>query len=340
VVWTGRAGDRWRSGTQDRVGGFGYRRGVAHEDGLVRTWRPGRPCPVADLLGPLRRGAGDPTYHRDGAGDHWLGLRTPAGPATLLLRSSPGAGEVRGEAWGPGASWALESVPGLLGDDDDLTGFVAHHPLVQEALRRIPDPRIGRTQRVLEALVPAVIEQKVTGQEAFAGFRRLVHRFGEPAPGPGGARRLWIQPDAATLRRVPSWEWLRMPVDPARSRPILTAARVAGSLERLVGLSGEEADRRLRSLPGIGVWTSAEVRQRALGDPDAVSFGDYHLAKQVGWALFGHDIDDATLEEVLEPYRPHRGRAAMLILRAGRSRPRRGPRMAPRTHLPSRGSPR
>lgn len=126
-----------------------------------------------------------------------------------------------------------------------------------------------------------------------------------------------------------------MHVDGARSRPIVHAAGVAGSLERLVGLDGDEADRRLRSLPGVGVWTSAEVRQRALGDPDAVSFGDYHLAKQVGWALFGHDIDDERLAEVLEPYRPHRGRAAMLMLAVGARRPRRGPRMAPRTHLPA-----
>ena len=78
-----------------------------------------------------------------------------------------------------------------------------------------------------------------------------------------------------------------MHVDPARSRTVVTAARVAESLERTVGLPGDEVDRRLRSLPGIGVWTSAEVRQRAHGDPDAVSFGDYHVAKDVGWAVTG-----------------------------------------------------
>ncbi|MEZ5094197.1 DNA-3-methyladenine glycosylase [Nocardioides sp.] len=299
-----------------------------------RVWRPGRPCPVGALLAPLRRGAGDPTYRRDGD-DHWLGLRAPTGAATLRVRSEPALGEVHAQAWGPGADWALERLPALLGDADDPAGFTPHHDLVARAWERHPDLRIGRTDRVMEALVPAVIEQKVTGQEAFAGFRSLVHRHGERAPGPGGERRLWLQPGPEALRRVPSWEWLRMHIDPARSRPLVRAAGVAGSLERLVTLDGDEADRRLRSLPGIGVWTSAEVRQRALGDADAVSFGDYHLAKEVGWALFGHDIDDERLAEVLEPYRPHRGRAAMLILLAGRRRPRRGPRMAPRTHLPA-----
>ncbi len=310
--------------------------GAGRDDrGATRVWRPGRPCPVGRLLGPLRRGAGDPTYHLDGE-DHWLGIRTPEGTATLRVRGEPALGEVHAEAWGAGAGWALEGLPALLGDADDPSGFTAHHDIVAAAWERYPHLRIGRTDRVMEALVPAVIEQKVTGKEAFAGFRRLVHRFGERAPGPGEQRRLWVQPAPETVRRVPSWEWLKMHVDGARSRPIVHAAGVAGSLERLVWVDGDEADRRLRSLPGIGVWTSAEVRQRALGDPDAVSFGDYHLAKQVGWALFGHDIDDERLAEVLEPYRPHRGRAAMLMLAVGARRPRRGPRMAPRTHLPAR----
>ena len=300
-----------------------------------RVWEPGWPCPVAAVLAPLRRGAGDPTYRIDAGGRHWLGLRTPEGTATLRVEARASEGEVHAQAWGDGAEWALASLPALLGAEDDPTGFEPHHPLVAEALRRHPHLRIGRTGRVMEALVPAIIEQKVTGQEAFGGYRALVHRHGERAPGAGADERLWVQPAPETLRRIPSWEWLRLHIDPARSRVIVAAAKVADSLERIAGVDGIEADRRLRSLPGVGVWTSAEVRSRALGDADAVSFGDYHLAKEVGWALLGHDIDDVMLGELLEPYRPHRGRVPLLLAYAGSRRPRRGPRMAPRTHLPS-----
>jgi len=94
-----------------------------------------------------------------------------------------------------------------------------------------------------------------------------------------------------------------------------------------------EADNRLRSIAGIGVWTSAEVRFRAHGDADAVSFGDYHIPNEIGHALLGHDLDDAHLAELLEPYRPHRYRVQAL-LGTRRWRERHGPRMAPRTHLP------
>jgi 3-methyladenine DNA glycosylase/8-oxoguanine DNA glycosylase len=291
------------------------------------------------VLAQQRRGAGDPTQRTDSDGRVWRALRTPVGAATLRVATRPGEGAhgaVVGTAWGPGAEWALDRLPALLGAEDDPSGFVAHHPAVAEGRRRRPHWRLGRTGLLMEALVPSVLEQKVTGKQAFGSFRELVFRYGEPAPGPVEGLRLHLQPTPDVVARIPSWEWLRLGVQPSQSRTVVTACRLAGSLERAAGEPSDVVDRRLRSLPGIGVWTSAEVRQRALGDPDAVSFGDYHLAHEVGWALFGHDITDAELAEVLEPYRPQRGRAAAMACAGGPSRPRRGPRMPVPTHLPTR----
>jgi 3-methyladenine DNA glycosylase/8-oxoguanine DNA glycosylase len=239
---------------------------------------------------------------------------------------------VYAEAWGPGADWALDALPAMLGADDDPSGFDPAHPALVAAYRRFPHWRVGRTGLVLEALVPSIIEQKVTGQEAFAGFRQLVRRHGERAPGPGPV--LHLQPAADVLAAIPSWQWLELHVDPARSRAVVSVAQRAAALERIVGDDMATADRKLQSIPGIGVWTSAEVRATALGDADAVSFGDYHVAKDVGWALVGSAVDDDRLAEILEPWRPHRGRVQALVQLAGLGRPRRGPRMAPRTHLP------
>ena len=292
---------------------------------------------MGQVLGPQRRGGGDPTHRVDDAGRHWRATRTPLGAATLCVQPRPREGDVLGRAWGPGAEWVLDAMPGLLGALDDPSDFVPdHHPAVAEGWRRHRGWRIGRTGRVMEALVPSILEQKVTGKQAFGSFREMVVRHGDPAPGPVAVLRLRLQPTPATIAAIPSWEWLKLGVDPARSRTLVTACRVADSLERVAGVEPDEADRRLRSIRGIGVWTSAEVRQRALGDPDAVSFGDYHLANWVGWALFGRDITDEEMAEALEPYRPQRGRAAAMAMAGGPGRPRRGPRMSIPTHLPTR----
>lgn len=297
---------------------------------LSREWEPSWRCSIALNLSGLRRGSGDPTYRivEDG---HWIGMRTPIGPATLHLTKTED--HVVGRAWGEGAPWALETMPALLGAEDDPSGFVPQHRVLESAWRRFGHWRVAKTQRVWEALAPAIIEQKVTGQEAYRGFRNLVIRHGERAPGP--LVNLWIQPSAETVRSIPSWAWLQMHIDPPRSKALVTAARYAQKLEARQH-DTVLVDETLRALPGLGVWTSAEVRQRALGDADAVSFGDYHVAPNIGWALTGTPIDDAALEELLEPWRPHRYRVQALVALAGLNRPRRGPRMAPRTHLPAR----
>ncbi len=299
-----------------------------------RVWLPPYPVEVGATLSTLRRGRGDPAYQVDPDGAVWRAARTPDGPVTLRLCADPSAGRVRGSAWGPGADWMLDRMPAMLGADDDPTGFAPVHPRLREAARRHPGWRVSATGLVFEALVAAALEQKVTGQEAWHGWRALLRRFGAPAPGPGEGRGMRVLPTPADVRRIPSWEWLRCRVDPARSRVVVTAARVADSLERTVGLAPAEAERRLRSLPGVGVWTAAEVRQRAHGDADAVSFGDYHVAKNIGWALTGERVDDEGLAVLLAPYRPHRYRVQRLLELSGAGAPRRGPRMAPRRHLP------
>jgi 3-methyladenine DNA glycosylase/8-oxoguanine DNA glycosylase len=302
---------------------------------LSRVWRSDREINLRTQLGVFRRGSGDPTM-RWGA-DHSVvrAAQTPDGVGTLHLVCRAAGAEVHAHAWGPGAGWLLDAVPALLGDDDDPSDFGPVHAPVADAWRRFSSWRVPRSGLLFDALAPAVIEQKVTGQEAFAGFRTLVHRFGERAPGAGAERGVWVQPSAETLRLVPSWEWLRMHIDPARSRTVVRACQVAAGLERTVDLPVDEVDRRLRSVPGIGVWTSAEVRFRAHGDADAVSFGDYHVAKNIGWALTGTQVDDDGLAELLEPYRPHRYRVQRLVELAGLRRPRHGPRLAPRRHLPA-----
>jgi 3-methyladenine DNA glycosylase/8-oxoguanine DNA glycosylase len=309
---------------------------VADEASLARqsTWRPSWPVNVHAALCSLQRGGSDPTYRREPDGTVWRTCRTPQGPAALRLETRRSDGEVLATAWGDGSEWVLDGVPALLGAHDDVTGFEPRHERVAVAWHRHPHWRQGRTGLVVDALVPAIIEQLVTGAEAFGAWRMLVHRFGEPAPGPAGTSGMCVPPAPQQWASIPSWEWLRAGVDGKRSGAAVRAVRSAGRLEQTVGRPSEAVDRALQSLAGVGVWTSAEVRQRAHGDADAVSFGDYHVAKDIGWALTGQPVDDDGLAELLEPYRPHRYRVQRLLELDGARRPRRGPRMSVRTHLP------
>lgn len=292
-----------------------------------------RPLDLGGTVGSLRHGAGDPSC-RVRAGVWWFGQATPEGPATLALR-------MRGEecvatAWGPGARWSLDRVPDLIGERDDDSGFVAHHDLAREGQRARRGWRVARSCLVLQSLVPAIIEQRVTGKEAFASHARLIRRFGTPAPGPGADEGLMVPPAPREWARIPSWEWITAGVDGGRAAAAVNASQRAGRLEGCVELTLEEAHRRLRALPGVGEWTVAEVAQRSLGDPDSPSFGDYHMAKNLTWALTGQIAGDEEARELLAPYAGHRYRAQVFITAAAGMRPRRGPRMTLPTHLPQR----
>jgi 3-methyladenine DNA glycosylase/8-oxoguanine DNA glycosylase len=238
---------------------------------------------------------------------------------------------VTGEAWGPGAGWLLDGLPAQLGFHDDRAGFTARHPVIGELALRYEGLRVGRSGRVFEALVPAVLEQKVVSREAHRAWRFLLGTFGDAAPGPApdGMR---VFPSPRTWARIPSWDWHRAGVEGVRARTIITAAAAAARLELTVDLHPAEADRRLKSLPGIGPWTSAEIRQRAMGDPDAVSVGDYHLPNAVGWTLARRTTDDGGMLELLAPYAGHRYRVTRLIELGGSRPPRRGPRMPVRDY--------
>ncbi len=281
-------------------------------------------------LSGLRHGSGDPTFVIDPSGI-WCTARMPTGPATLLV-ASPEPGTLRCETWGQGAQELLASVPAMLGAEDDPGGFVPDHPVLIDLVHRFPGFRVMRTGRVFEALVPAVLEQKVTGKEARSAWRWLARRYGEAAPGPG-PEQLRVCPSPQTWVRIPSWDWHRAGVDGKRAQTVMAAARLAPALERTLALGGGEAvAEALRTVPGIGVWTAAEVAQRAHGDADAVSVGDYHLSNHVGYALTGHRVDDQRMLELLEPYRGHRYRAARLIEMGTPRPPAFGPKMSVRSY--------
>ncbi|WP_043175946.1 DNA-3-methyladenine glycosylase family protein [Streptomyces sp. NRRL B-24484] len=297
--------------------------------GTVRRWSPGHPLDLGRTLFPLRRGPADPSFRTTPDGSVWRASRTPAGPGTLRITPRPGG--IEAQAWGPGADWLLDGLPRLLGAEDDPGALVLPPGPLRDAQRSHPGVRLARTGLVMESLVPAVLEQKVTTLEAYRAWRTLLDDFGTAAPGPVDGLR--VAPSARDWATIPSWEWHRAGVDPKRSATVVRAARLAPRLEEASGLDPEQAFARLTAVPGIGVWTAAETLQRANGDPDAVSVGDFHLPNAVGWALAGRPrSDDAQMLELLEPYRPQRHRVCRLIGLTGARAPRYGPRLTPNDH--------
>jgi len=309
--------------------------------GATFTYQPEHPLDLRRTLSPLSRGKGDPTFRWMPEGSVWHVHRTPHGPASVHL--TPLSDGARGSAWGPGAEWSLAHLPALLGSGDDpealelVAPVEGWAPSAVEALRSVqrrrPGVRLTRTERVLEAAVPAVLEQKVTGVEARRAWRRLVLQHGEAAPGPA-PEGMRVAPTPEGWRSIPDHDWHRAGVGPQRMRTVRRVAAVAPALERTLALGrgGPAIVAALTSIPGVGLWTAAEITQRSHGDPDAVSVGDAHLSHVVGHYVTGERTDDEGMLALLAPFAGQRQRVVRLITLSGVTTPRFGPKATIEDH--------
>jgi len=256
----------------------------------------------------------------------WLTARTPEGPGTIRIRRT--RQDVVGEAWGEGADWLMGSLGAIAGLEDDPSAFTTDHQLVGELHRRHPGLRFGRTGLVFDALVVAIVSQKVTGSEASSAMRSLRRAFAEAAPGPRGG--LLLPPDPERMANAPYWAYHELHLEKRRADVLRRVAANFANIEASSAQPPASAARVLERHSGVGPWTVAKTLVVSHGDPDQVEVGDFHTKHLVVHHLTGRPRGtDEQMLELLEPFRPQRARVIRLLHTLGHE-PKFGPRMAPR----------
>lgn len=305
-------------------------------------WTPRTPLDLPSTMGVLIRGRTHPTARITDDGAVWITTRVDAEPLTArFARTGPGPvlhRDVVVQAWGARAEEFLAEAPLWTGEDDDWSGFLASGSweLLPERMRRARRNHAGirliSTGRLVDALVSAVLEQRVTAGEAVGAQRWLVRVHGDPAPGPAPAG-MAVAPTPQAIRRVPSWSWHRAGVDPARAKTVQHVVTRAAGIERWNQANLDHRLRRaLASIKGVGPWTIAETLQVSHGDPDSVSVYDYHLARHVTEFFDGRPSDDARMMQILEPWRGNRQRVVRLMYSTGWRPQAKGPKLTPEDH--------
>ncbi|HWC09762.1 MAG TPA: AlkA N-terminal domain-containing protein [Acidimicrobiales bacterium] len=187
------------------------------------------------------------------------------------------------------------AVDGQLGADPHLGALVAARPGL-----RMPGAVDGA-----ETVLRAVLGQQVSVASARTLAGAIARRHGEPVGAAVEGLSLRFPPPQVLSEVDPA----TLPLPRARAQTLVRLARLLASGEVVLG---PEADRdeigaRLLGVRGIGPWTVAYVRARALGDPDAFLPTDLGVRRAL--RRWGHPDDVRAVRERAEGWRPWRSYA-------------------------------
>lgn len=236
-----------------------------------------------------------------------------------------GAGVVTVRDGGPGAlrcslqlddlrdlALAVARVRQLFDLDSDpaaVTEVLAGDRVLGAAVASRPGLRIPGHVDGNELAVRAILGQQVSvsGARTMAGRLALAHgrALGTPV---GTVEREF--PTAAVIAGLPLSE-LRMPA--ARGRALIGVAEMlaCGNLVLDPGADREAVSSQLLALPGIGPWTVAYVRMRALGDPDAFMPSDLGVRRAL--ERMGLPSGERQALALAESWRPYRAYALQYL---------------------------
>ena len=186
-------------------------------------------------------------------------------------------------------------------DPDAVSGFLVSDEVIGPLARACPGRRSPGHVDGDELAMRAVLGQQVSVAAARRLGARLTAEYGKPLARPSGTLTHCF-PDAATVAAADPAA-LPMPAGRARALVTLAAALASGEVALHPGADRDEAAARLLALPGIGPWTVAYIRMRALSDPDAFPATDVGVLRALAALGAGAGV------AVAERWRPWRSYA-------------------------------
>ncbi|MDA8344856.1 MAG: helix-turn-helix domain-containing protein [Thermaerobacter sp.] len=190
-------------------------------------------------------------------------------------------------------------------DPAAVAEVLGEDPLLAPLVRRRPGLRALGHVDADELAIRAVLGQQVSVVAARTLAGRLSARYGTPLAQASGSLTHAF-PTAAALSAADPAD-LPMPRTRQRALLALAAALAQGEIRLDPGADRDGVSSQLLALPGIGVWTVAYVRMRALGDPDA--FLPTDLGVRHALERLGAPNDEKSALRLAERWRPWRSYA-------------------------------
>jgi DNA-3-methyladenine glycosylase II len=187
-------------------------------------------------------------------------------------------------------------------------------PVMRDLIKRVGKldleaRRRGRPADAYGALLRSIVGQQLSTKAARSIYTRVAGLYGDRTPSPD--ELLATEPDelrGAGLSRA-KVAYMRSLAEHVRSGEL--------ELDRLDELSDEDVSAELTAVKGIGQWSADMFLIFHLNRPDVLPVGDLGVRNA---ARTVYELDElpiaAELEELAEPWRPHRSLAALYLWRS------------------------
>lgn len=212
----------------------------------------------------------------------------------------------------------LRRLLDLDADASAITDQLGSDPVLGAAVATWPGGRVPGAADGFEVAVRAVVGQQVSVAGARAVLGRLVMAYGKPVTSSQPADVGFHFP---TPESIAGADPTTLPMPRARGRTLvgLAAAVADGQLSLDAGADRDETTAALLALPGIGPWTAAYVRMRALGDPDILLATDLGVRRAA--VRLGLDATPAALDLLGTGWAPWRSYATHYLWHVSSERP-------------------
>jgi DNA-3-methyladenine glycosylase II len=181
-----------------------------------------------------------------------------------------------------------------------------------DSIGALPDPRDGRPDSGdhYGALVRSITGQQLSVHAARAIYGRLTGRFGGRPPTPQEI----LADDPEELRAAAGLSRAKVGFLRSLAEHVLSGEL---ELEHLDELPDEEVIAELVAVKGLGVWTAHMFLMFHLERPDVLPVGDLGIRRAFE-RTYGMDElpAPAAMEQIAEPWRPHRTLACRYMWRA------------------------
>ena len=191
--------------------------------------------------------------------------------------------------------------------DEGLKYLSESDEILRRVISKLKPQKPDQREPNFESLIRIIAGQQLSSAAASTIFQRLKSRYAGQT----------ITPEMIII--TSSVEILECGLSKPKVRYIFQIAQEfkdqPNLIEDLIRMNSEQILQTLQKFKGIGIWSASIFALFYLHHPDIFAWGDVSIKKAIKRLYEEQNLDERRTEEIIEPWRPYRSTACLVLWR-------------------------